>query len=68
MAASMADLGLRQGVPFRSQISVLYDLTLILAMHEQCLLWPIDVHDLILKSQSKMADQWEFRGFPILNI
>ena len=37
-------------------------------MHEQCLLWPIDVHDLILKSWSKMADQREITGFPILNI
>ena len=37
-------------------------------MHEQCLLWPIDVHSLILKSQSKMADLREITGFPILNI
>ena len=37
-------------------------------MHEQCLLWPIDVHSLILKSWSKMADLREITGFPILNI
>ena len=37
-------------------------------MHEQCLLWPIDIHCLILKSQSKMADLWEITRFPILNI
>ena len=37
-------------------------------MHEQCLVWPIDVHSLILKSRSKMADLREITGFPILNI
>ena len=60
--------GLRQGVPFRSQISVLNDLTQIMPMHEKCLLWSIDVHSLFLKFRSKMADQGELRGFPILNI
>ena len=54
--------------PFRSQISVLNDLTYIMPMHEQCVQWPIDVHSLILKSQSKMADQQEIMEFPILNI
>ena len=55
--------------PLRSQISVLNDLTYIMpAMHEQCLLWPFDVHSLILKSRSKMADLREITGFPILNI
>ena len=64
----MADLGLRQGVPFHSKIPVLNDLTSIMPMHEQCLLWPIDVCSLILESQSKIADQREITRFPILNI
>ena len=53
---------------FRSQISVLNDLTWIMPKHEQCLLWPIDEQRLILKSRSKMADQQELGWFPILNI
>ena len=36
-------------------------------MHEKCLSWPIDVHSLILKSLSKMADLREITGFFIEN-
>ena len=73
--SKMANLWEMTGFPilsiwrhFCSQISVLNDLTQIMPMHEQCLLWPIDVHSPFLKSRSKMADQRELRGFPILNI
>ena len=37
-------------------------------VHEHCLLWPIDVGTLILKFRSKIADQREITGFPILDI
>ena len=37
-------------------------------IHEQCVLWSIDVHRLILKYRSKMADQREILRFPIVNI
>ena len=37
-------------------------------MHEESLLWVIDAEYFILKFQSKMADRWLIRGFPILNI
>ena len=71
----MADLREITGFPilniwrlFHNQISVLNDLTFIMPMQEQCLIWPVDIHSLILKSRSKMADQREITGFPILNI
>ena len=40
----------------------------VMLMHEQCLLWAIDAEHLILKCQSKMADRWQNRGFPIFKI
>ena len=39
-----------------------------MAVLEQFLLLPIDVHRLILKSWSKMTDLLKIRGFHILNI
>ena len=40
----------------------------VMLMHEQCFLWTIDAEYLILKFQSKMANRWQNRGFPILNL
>ena len=55
MAANMADFGLWQGSFPESVLSTeLPDLVML--MHEECLLWPIDAEYFILKFQSKMAD------------
>ena len=53
---------------FHSQIPAVNDLSCTYLCMNSYLLWPVDVHNLILKSQSKMADLPEFTGFPILNI
>ena len=73
--SKMADQRIKPGFPilniwrpFRSQISVLDVLTKIMPVHEQCLLLPIHVHSLILKFQSKMADQREITKFSMLNM
>ena len=41
---------------------------LAMLMHEQCPLWAIEAEHLVLLFQSKKADRWQIRGFPILNM